>query len=147
MGTGLLHVDTARVQSDGSDRVRDRRTRTALLLARSRRQGRRRCMRAPARIVSAISAAMMVRPKPGMAGISVPGRLYNMMAAGKPILAAAEADSVAAVVDPTPCRAPIRFVSPSARKPQRKFACVNRPESPHRTIREMHRNIRHTVPL
>lgn len=30
---------------------------------------------------------------PGMAGISVPSRMYNIMAAGKPILAAADADS------------------------------------------------------
>ncbi len=30
---------------------------------------------------------------PGMAGVSVPSRLYNMMAAGKPILAATGLDS------------------------------------------------------
>ena len=30
---------------------------------------------------------------PGMAGISVPSRLYNVLAAGKPILAVADADS------------------------------------------------------
>jgi glycosyltransferase involved in cell wall biosynthesis len=35
---------------------------------------------------------------PGMAGVSVPGRLYNMMAAGKPILAAAETGSELALV-------------------------------------------------
>ena len=35
---------------------------------------------------------------PGMAGISVPSRMYNILAAGKPILAAAEADSELALV-------------------------------------------------
>lgn len=35
---------------------------------------------------------------PGMAGISVPSRMYNIMAAGKPIIAVADADSELALV-------------------------------------------------
>jgi glycosyltransferase involved in cell wall biosynthesis len=31
--------------------------------------------------------------KPGMCGVSVPSRMYNIMAAGKPILAIADSDS------------------------------------------------------
>jgi glycosyltransferase involved in cell wall biosynthesis len=44
------------------------------------------------------SDVSVVAFKPGMAGISVPSRLYNLMAAGKPILAVVDGDSEVADV-------------------------------------------------
>ena len=50
------------------------------------------------------SDATIIALRPGMSGISVPSRMYNVMAAGVPIIALADSDSeLARVVEETGC--------------------------------------------
>jgi glycosyltransferase involved in cell wall biosynthesis len=66
---------------------------------------------------------------PGMTGVSVPSRLYNIMAAGKPVIAFAEADSevcrvvleegIGWVVDPKAPKELAKVIEEARRKPER----------------------------